>query len=397
VTGVSELKEWMEEHPDFGMDMELLEDRGVLLTPPHWSYVSKRPAALANDNADATSLEDHRQAVRKYARMLAERQHIMEHALDAAAYVSVASMSNDPAERLRDALRALPKDGRADVPRIQSLPDLPLLLKDGRTREWADALRERNQGVVNSQVVPIWTEVEERSWATWRKRLQQYRGGGRRRFDVDLDDLLLRTRRAGPAALFSNDLDQMTLREWTEALLAAVRRAEERSALKIPDWVEGVVREELIMAPKLLLILGESTTSPTAQWLPSKRHSSLWIERTRWFEYYDALRLGVPDSLPAVRRYVAVEVSGDPDALTQAVRRDVSMAFGSPPALPVGRDLSFAYLGREKLPTQATPVVPYVENAKGVDETIVRLDLLRPGQSASRGLGKVARPRLRQK
>ena len=165
-----------------------------------------------------------------------------------------------------------------------------------------------------------------------------------------MNDLLLRTRRAGPAALFRNELTRMTLREWSEALLIATRRTEERSELEIPEWVRGEVQQELMRGRKtMLVILGESATSPTAQWLPSKQHGCLWIEAARWFEYYDTLRLGEPNSLTdAIRWYVAVEVSGDPDTLAQLVRRDVLSVFGSPPAVPVAPELTVRVPGQRE-------------------------------------------------
>jgi hypothetical protein len=377
---LGELRAWLEDHPWFGLDMEILEEREVLLAPPHWSYVSTPPAP------DAVSVEDHRQAVRKYARMLADREFIIDDALELAAFASVASLSNDPGERLRDALRALPKGDRQRMQGVPRSPRLPLLLKAGKSREWAEAVQKRHMEIVSATPWREWRDVEEASWKTWKERLQQYRSG-RPRFDVDANDLLLRTRRTGPPALFRHELGQMTLKEWSEALLAALRRNEERSALEIPDWVRLDVERELITGrTTLLVILAESATSPTAQWLPSKRHGSLWIERTRWFEYYDALRLGESESLwNAVRWYVAVEVSGNPEVLAQAVRQDVlAAAFGSPPVLPRSHvQAAYAYLGREKLPTQVTPVVPYLEGVKGVDETITRLELLnRPPGSA---------------
>jgi hypothetical protein len=301
-----------------------------------------------------------------------------------AAFASVASTSHDPAERLRDALRALPKGDKQQLPYAPSV-EVPALLGNGKAREWAAAAQARHVEIVNMRPEPDVTSLEENSWATWRDRFQQYRRGGRRRFDLNEEDLLLRTRRAGPLALFRHELGQMTLREWTEALLAATRRTEERSTVEIPDWVRPEVETELISGRQtLLVILGESVTSPTAQWLPSKRHGALWVEHTRWFEYYDVLRLGEPETpwYAAARRYLVVEVSGDPETLAQAVlRKEPFEAFApSPPfeaVAPSPRSLpQFAYLGKDKLPTHVTPVVPYLENVKSVDETVARLDLM---------------------
>jgi hypothetical protein len=391
-TVVTELKEWLEEHPGFGLDMERLEEREVLITPPHWSYVSTAPSAPSGTGANiganiGMSPEEHRQAVRKYARMLGDRQLPLEEALALAAFAGVASTSNDPAEKLRDALKALPKGAKMHLATmLESIPDgmsrllkerLPPLLKQGKAREWAGEVLHRHEEIVSSTPEPEWVRLEAANWEKWRERFQLYRRR-RRDFDLDVNDLLLRTRRAGPAALFRNELARMTLREWSEALLIATRRTEERSELEIPEWVLSEVQQELMRGRKtMLVILGESATSPTAQWLPSKQHGCLWIEAARWFEYYDALRLGEPNSITdAIRWYVAVEVSGDPDTLAQLVRRDVVSVFGSPPAVPVAPEVKFAYLGKEKLPTQVTPIVPYLENVKGVDEAIGKLDIL---------------------
>ena len=126
---MTELKEWLEEHPDFGLDMERLEEREVLITPPHWSYVSTAPAAPSGAGANTganigMSLEEHRQAVQKYARMLGDRQLPLEEALALAAFAGVASTSNDPAEKLRDALKALPKGAKMHpATMLESIPD----------------------------------------------------------------------------------------------------------------------------------------------------------------------------------------------------------------------------------------------------------------------------------
>ena len=364
---VHELHEWLEHHPDFGFDMEILEQLKVLLVPPHWSYVSTPPAR------DAAAVEDHRQAVQKYGKMLGDRQKFIEDGMTLAAWASMASWAARPAERVRDALRALPEG--AAVPRVPGelwqllSQELPFSLKSGEVQPWAEALQKRIEHIVASAKKPDWDELELESWESWQHRLQRYHAA-RQDFPVEMTDLLLRTRRSGPAELFRNEMTQMTLREWTRALLKAIVP----SRTGVPPWVRSEVEKELWGGrATVLIVIAESINSPTAQWLPSKQFGSLWVERAGWPDLFQALKLDGPNPFSSGRMIVAVEVSGDLETMSQV---KPSAFLGVAAQGPVAEILQWAYVGKEKLPPTVTPLVAYIENAKGIDDAVARLDRL---------------------
>ncbi len=365
---VTELKEWLDAHHDFGLDMSLLEQQEVLLAPPHWSYVSRAASSLlGRELAEPGTEEDRRQAVQKYVEMLAAREEILNYALAIAAYASTVAIGRDPAQRMRNALMALPKGAKMDPSFFETGPllrPLPRLLAQGKAKQWADAVLARHEEIVDTTPHPPMPAVEEAGWKTWQKRLSDFHHS-RRSFPVDENDLLLRARSAGPAALFWNELDQMPLRKWTDALLAASRSTD------VPPWVRREVEMELVTDRKtVVIIVGDSESSPTAGWLPSKNVGSLWVARARWEEAYDALP--AKPLREAAASVLAMEVAGDPDAVTQLITRHPSGVIGRIPS-PAPFQV---YLGKDKLPPQATPMVPYIEGAKDVDDVITKIAAL---------------------
>ncbi|HET8797616.1 MAG TPA: hypothetical protein VFO89_08015, partial [Thermoanaerobaculia bacterium] len=225
---VNELRAWMEEHPDFGLDMNILEERQVLLAPPPWSYVVDLAASLTAAQASPqTALTDEWQTVEKYVRMLGEREQQLNESLALAAAASVASTSSDPAEKMRDALRALPKGGTMPPEEAKKLLARPPLLQptllQRQARKWADTVHDVCAAVRKAfqENQPEWKFEEWESWNEWRERLQK-QASPAQSFAVNARDLVLRTRRAGPpGALFRNEILEMTVRDWTIALLAA--------------------------------------------------------------------------------------------------------------------------------------------------------------------------------
>lgn len=362
---VNELGHWLDMHPDFGLDLRLLEEREVLLTPPSWISVTRFAASLlGKEVAEPGTEEDRRQAVEKYVEMLGSREQVLNYALALAAYASLASTATDPAAQTQDALRALPKGAKMDPASsvsIPALPTLPSLLAEGKAREWIEAAHARHNLILKSTPVPDLDLIEAESWKTWQKRLSEFRRS-RRSFAMNREDLLLRTRSAGPARLFWNELAQMPLSKWTEALLTASRNTD------VPPWVRREVEAELVTGRNtVLIIVGDSESSPTAAWLPSRKAGSLWVARARWQEAFDALPANA--LIAAGTLILAIEVGGDPDAVTKLIGHHPGAVLGRTPApLPYA-----VYLGKDKLPPQATPSVPYIEGAKDVDDVITKV------------------------
>lgn len=381
---VNELRAWMEEHPDFGLDMNILEERQVLLAPPPWSYVVDLAASLTAAQASPqTALTDEWQTVEKYVRMLGEREDLLNEALMLAAAASVASTSRDSAERMRSALRALPKGGRMaeeEVKRLLALPPLlgPRLLHR-KAREWADDIRNLCGAIVKAaeENEPDWKIEEEQSWEEWHGRFQKH-GRRRQNFDVNARDLLLRTRSAGPAALFRNELLQMTVREWTDAFVAAsARTLPPPSQTLVPEWVVDVARRELIAERgTLLLIVGASASSPTAQWLPSQKNDCLWVEGSSIERLANGLH---PFSSPIA--FIALEVVGDVNTISTTVLSPAMERVRLNRTFVYPRE--FLFLGHEKLPSHITPALPYIESPRDVDDAVAKARTLLRGSSSS--------------
>jgi hypothetical protein len=383
---VIDLKEWLEDHPDFGLEMDLLEEREVLKTPPHWRYVSNEIEVRRSNPSGDPNWEEQRRAAEVYVAMLRERQAAVEDAVELAAFASVASLKSEPDRRMHDALRALPKAGKVDQKIFTEIPT-PNVIQPSLTLEhvdkWADALLERYEQIVKSMLTPVWKSVEIDSWQTWENRFRAYRKRGRRRpFEVDQNDLWLRTRGTGPAALFRNELAQMSLREWTDALWASmVRTLPPPSVLSIPDWVRGQIETELLGGRKtLIMIVGDSATSPSSQWLPSKLNGCLWIAKDRWKEYYPSYWHNIAKD--ATHWIFVVELSGDPKSLAMAASQHPRLSISTP--TNSNGVVTMAYMARDKLPPEVTPVVPYVDNPKNVDDLVSRIEsLIGRSQSAS--------------
>jgi hypothetical protein len=397
---IDELARSLEEDGNLPLDMALLEDREVLLTPPHWTFVADTARRAVGRNANvaqgAVVLDDHIQNLRKYAGMLQAREQILDRILSLVAVASGASLSTEPIEQVRDAIRALPK-GESDWGRLLDMkPSLPVSLRSGRVKDWTEAVRARHDEVRSRKNQFDWHQVEERGWDTWRKRLQQYRRG-RPKFDVDQADVLLRTRGVGPAIFFRNDLGAMTLKEWSDALIAGLHREQTHSQVLIPAWVSEEARQELFDERKtLLIVIGRPEHSSAAGWLPSKRYGCFWISQS------DSSSISrLPDTLAdlrvpltVIRVFVTVEVAGEGEQLAKAVHRSsdyervalsvwerLRATFG--PSLPeYEAPRHLAYLGAGKLPPGVTPSLAYLENPKGVDAVVQRLEaLMRPPAS----------------
>jgi hypothetical protein len=366
---VRELEAWIDDHPEFGLDMSLLEERGVLLAPPHWSYVVDTLGA-------GVYTDDDRQTLDKYARMLAEREAELDEALQVAAAASVASRSSEPADRFRDALRALPTGGvvvrdREDFP----VPEpLQLLLHERRAAEWAEMVKAQCAAIERAarELKLDWKNEEEQAWKKWKERFRKYRRL-RRNFEMNMTDLLLRTRGAGPAALFRNDLLQMTLREWSDAWLVAIQgKLPPPSQLPVPSWVgEEISRELFKVSPTFLLIVGTPSGSSSSQWLPSQKNGCLWLDAT-----VDPSLNRLPI---VVRReaIIAFEVAGSIDEIGRAVR-------ANPPALSMmlpslGSSTAAVFFGKDKLPSEIVPVLAYIENPKDADDLVSKVRALKRG------------------
>jgi len=124
----------------------------------------------------------------------------------------------------------------------------------------------------------------------------------------------------------------------------------------------------------LLIIAGQSSVSPTAQWLPSHTYGCLWVKRVTDFMILP--HFAPPDPLTrAANVIVAVEVAGDLEAIVQTVRRDPRGLVGLPPYV-ITDNVTYFYLGTDKLPPSATPVVPYVDNARDVDDAVHKIQAL---------------------
>ncbi len=168
----------------------------------------------------------------------------------------------------------------------------------------------------------------------------------------------------------------MTIREWTDALLTTIAgKLPPPSVVAVPKWVRPEIERELLTDRKVVLVIvGAGESSPSAQWLPSERHGVLWIDPTRVAQFRAS-----PLTLFGRDCIVAFEVTGDAETVGRAVRSE-------PPAKSI-LDLKFVnsrttyvYLGSEKLPTNVTPKLPYVENPTGVDDAIAKARALGAGR-----------------
>ncbi|HYO77827.1 MAG TPA: hypothetical protein VE010_15315 [Thermoanaerobaculia bacterium] len=376
VTVVNELRMWLDEHPDFGLDMTILEEREVLLPPPNWTYVAAEAAALARHGGRAWDVPtDAVEALMKYVDMLAARQHVVEFAAQLAAMASGASVEPTPAQRMRAALRALPQ--RVAIGDVTFDP-LPWLLQERRIREWLELLRSRCDSLQQTALRSDWAAEERDSWQEWERRFRKYPRTGRN-FQTRFRDILLRTRGAGPPVLFRNDLQRMTLREWSEAYLHSVRgKLPGPSQVPVPQWVRGEIYRVLLDRPATTLLIVGATDAPlSAQWLPSDKNGSFWVNGANVREFLQAFpEIGKAEII------VAFEVFGDAEVIARSVGAD-------PPALNVlgsrfdGNPGTYVYMGKEKLPANVTPALPYVENPKDVDDAIAKVRALRARRSSS--------------
>src|SRR5262249_42924468 len=63
---LNELIEWLDENASFGLNMDLLEQREILITPPNWSYIVRAVRGLlGKDPVDQAVRTDYVQAVRR--------------------------------------------------------------------------------------------------------------------------------------------------------------------------------------------------------------------------------------------------------------------------------------------------------------------------------------------
>lgn len=365
VTVVNELRLWLEEHPDFGLDMTILEEREVLLAPPNWRYVASEALALGSLGDRIGNVPSDMEALMKYADMLASRQPFIDVALQTAALASGASTEATPDQQMRAALRALPKGG---VIEDLTFKPLPPLLEDGRGDEWLELLRSVCDPLRRQTAVPNdWAAEERHSWQDWKSRFQKYRRKPRN-FPAFMRDVLLRTRGAGPPVLFRDELQRMTLREWSEAYLQSVRRKLPGSSeVPVPEWVRGEIYTVLLeRRATTLLIVGATETPLAAHWLPSRENGSFWIDSRNMREF--------PSAFPEIGNaqiIVAFEVIGDAEVIARAVVTE-------PPTLNLlrvtfdPRRATYVYIGKERLPANVTPALPYVENPKDVDDAIAK-------------------------
>jgi hypothetical protein len=381
---VIDLKEWLEDHPDFGLEMDLLEEREILKTPPHWSYVSDDIEVHRSSHGSSPGWQEQSRAATQYASMLLDRQAEVEKAVELAAFASVASDNPESDGRMRDALRALPKGGKVDKTIFSELPQpaTPFPLMEADVKKWADALLQRYEEIAKQpDKAPDWAAIETANWVTWERRFRGYRKRPRQRpFEVDSADLLLRTRNAGPAVLFRNKLAAMTLREWSNALFISMRHTlPPPSVVTVPSWVRGQIETQLLRDRKsLLVILGDSVTSPSAEWLPSKSNGCLWIAKEQWNGGYYAMFRDIRQD--AKDWIFVVELAGDPRMLAVAANQ---LPVLSTPVNVLGT-VTKAYMAKDKLPPEVTPAVPFVDDPKSVDDLFSRIEALTVrSQSAS--------------
>jgi hypothetical protein len=95
------LDEWLRSNSDFGLDLALLEQTGILKTPPQWRYVQQ---ALVRAGSDKERELDDRHAIKAYAAMLHDRSPQLDRALLIAGVGRCASTSSTDARRTQDAL-----------------------------------------------------------------------------------------------------------------------------------------------------------------------------------------------------------------------------------------------------------------------------------------------------
>jgi hypothetical protein len=388
---VRALAAWFDQNPTFGLDLSILERAGILPPTPEWTYIRGALDRIGSGSSPDRQGEDEL-LIRRYGETLLQRLPQVENALTGASFASTVSPGQTPAEQLADGLRAValagvvaPADIRTRFPALPVFSD-PLA---GHPLELGPRIQSRHQQI--RQAVAISTDqlgsLSDRAWAAWRGRFNDWLTQGVVEFPAIAEDLLLAARGMPPASLLTNDLKKMTLRQWSEALLAspapgwfpAVALTALGYSQTASNLLHGVPASELDAAVrfewnqrlmdmfsdtslyKTVLVLADRAAQVSSLWRPVPGVAALWLPQAAAENMAGTLPK-VLEGLTAQFDAVLIEVSVTPQQLARRVARDPKTLLPNTLTRLAGGSAPTAYFGPSAMARDATPAVPYVAN-----------------------------------
>jgi hypothetical protein len=233
---------------EIAISPELLEAHFILRASPSWKEVQEarnRLKALAADGAQAyPKMETDRISVLQYAATLQRSADAVIFGMALATHLASFSPSDLPAQRLADGFQALSSgldllsldeaDTKAALERLVSegLPELKIEPASLTTpAAWRSAL-DSALDQVRKLGPPDALATQRRAWGAWQARLLAY---ARRQPVVppDIDYLRCRAEGSAPGTILRGRLQNLSVREWSEAYIAGVAS---NAAIKAPLW-----------------------------------------------------------------------------------------------------------------------------------------------------------------
>lgn len=400
---VRALATWFEQNPAFGLDLSILERAGILPPTPEWSYIRGALERIASAASQDRQGEDEI-LIRRYGETLLQRLPQVEDALFSASFASAASQGLTPAEHLGDGLRAVARVGvvkPADIRlRFPALPSFPTSLAD-KPLELGPQIQSRHQQIRAAVKVTIddMKPLADRAWSAWRGRFNEWLTQGALAFPAIPEDLLLASNGTPPASLLFNDLNRMTLKLWSEALLASA----------IPDWfsviglaalgfpqpanellkilpssdVASAVRYEWTQrlldmqtetsASRRVLVLADNLAQLSSGWFPMPGAPALWLPQASVEEMVNTMPRAV-EAFSGQFDAVLIEVSVSPQHLAKRIARDPRHSLPNALSRIGGPKAAIAYFGPSAMPRDATPAVPYLGAPANVLAALQALD-----------------------
>jgi hypothetical protein len=349
----------------------------ILGVSPAWPAVQDAMRRLEDSKGKEEKYDKYQEdvlCVRLFAEMLRKNSQTIADALLCGAVIGKASAAEHRGERILLGLDAISRAHRfaekpdQEVARI--LEDLresigssrlellkrtviPEARDESSLESWEAAMKEALAGVdqENSLDRSALGEIRTRAWRAFSKRVEEFLAGRREPPPPGLNDLIALAAGTLPAALSKFDLREMTLADWSNALVTSLKNTPSMDPLYCPSWVgaaallalgfsipdpsqllswlvetkllgaQGLsdVESWLIPMPKRLrmkaperaaLIVKAPADSLVESWRPSSSSAALAVTPEQAKELLKGLRRVSPPPLTPALQVIAFEVSG---------------------------------------------------------------------------------------